>query len=67
MINKDFLRYTLKYKNIKIEDIAKFCGCSPQNINHKIKKNKLSLKEIQVILDLTNLKYEEIFKKEEVI
>jgi len=40
MLDKEFLRYQLNKKNIKIADIAKAVGCTQQNINYKIAKNK---------------------------
>jgi hypothetical protein len=64
MLDKEFLRYQLNKKNIKIADIAKAAGCTQQNINYKIAKNKLTIRDIFIILKLTNLKFEEVFKND---
>ena len=64
MLNREFLRYQLSKKNIKIADIAKKAGCTQQNINYKIINNKLTIRDIFIILKLTNLKFEEVFKTE---
>lgn len=64
MLDKEFLRYQLNKKNIKITDIAKKAGCTQQNINYKIAKNKLTIRDIFIILKMTGLKFEEVFKIE---
>ena len=64
MLDKEFLRYQLSKKNIKVADIAKKAGCTQQNINYKIINNKLTIRDIFIILKLTNLKFEEVFKTE---
>jgi hypothetical protein len=62
MLDGEFLRYKLKVKRVRIKDIATICNCSSQNINYKIKNEKLSIKEVLIILSLTGLKFEEVFK-----
>jgi hypothetical protein len=64
MLDKNYFRYKLKTKQIKIDEIAKKCGCRPQNINYKILNERLNINEIFIILEMTGLTFEEIFKKE---
>jgi AraC-like DNA-binding protein len=61
MLDADFLRYKLKSKGIKIKDLAAKLKCSSSNINYRFKTESLSVKEIFIILEMTELKFEEVF------
>lgn len=55
------IKLLLFEKKITIKYLAKKCGISNYWMGQKLSNNNLSLKEIKIILDLLNCKFEDIF------
>jgi hypothetical protein len=48
-------------KNISIKTVAKKCGKSDYWMGKKISSEQLNLKEIKIILELLDMKFEDVF------
>jgi hypothetical protein len=64
MFNKNYFRYILKTKSVKTRDIASLVNLSPTQFNYCVRNESLKLWQIEKILKLLNLPYEEVFKFE---
>jgi hypothetical protein len=54
----------LKTKSVKTRDIASLVNLSPTQFNYCVRNESLKLWQIEKILKLLNLPYEEVFKFE---
>lgn len=55
------VRMLLFEKNISIKTVAKKCGKSDYWMGKKISSEQLNLKEIKIILELLDMKFEDVF------
>lgn len=60
-INTIHLRYRLKQHNVTINELSKIIGISKQSLNKRIRNDNLKPSDILLILDITKVKFEEIF------
>lgn len=60
-MNVKYFRYILDEKNIEISFLAKKFGVSRGHMNWKILNQKFYVKEVEEILKLLNMKFEEVF------
>jgi transcriptional regulator with XRE-family HTH domain len=64
MFNQKYFRYLLKKKGIKTRDIASLVNLSHTQFNYCVRNESLKLRQIEKILKILDLPYEEVFKFE---
>jgi|GEM_PF-5484450 len=64
-MNVNYFRYLLGEKNIEIAFLAKKFGVSRGHMNWKILHKKFYVQEVEEILKLLNMKFEEVFIDED--
>jgi len=61
-MNSEYFRYILKIKKIKTNDLAKKLNITQSGLNYRILHSKFSIIEANKILNILNMKFEEVFK-----
>ena len=64
-MNYNNLKLLLAEKNIRVIDLSKKLGLKPATITRKLQgKISFSDKDIRIILELLNMKYEDVFRQD---
>lgn len=60
-----YFKYIISKNNCNSEKLAKILGVSRRQVDRKIKNSQFTLLEIYKLLEALNLKFYDLFKKEE--
>lgn len=61
MATSDLVKELCKQKNVSISELARMIGQSRQNLNKKINRDTLTLKELTQIADVLGAQFEQAF------
>ena len=61
MKTSDMVKQLCIKKNISISELARRIGQSPQNFGKKLKRETITLDELQLIANVLNVRYEQAF------